>query len=73
MKLIKVVGMAFAAAALAAWLGAGQATAKPAFKKATGKDCKACHEGAPKAKKFTPDGQKFKDCLAKKKDAAKCK
>jgi hypothetical protein len=73
MKLLKVVGMAFAAAALAAWLGAGQAVAKPAYKTATGKACKDCHDGAPKNKKLTPAGKKFKECFDKKKDAKKCK
>ncbi len=73
MKLVKIVGLGIAAAAMAAWLGAAPAAAKAEYAKATGKKCADCHVGAPKDKKLTDAGKKFKTCFDKNKDAAKCK
>jgi hypothetical protein len=73
MRVVKIVGLALATAAVAAWIGSGSAAAKGAWGKATGKTCADCHTGAPKDKTLTPAGQKFKDCFDRTKDAAKCK
>ncbi len=73
MKLVRILGFSFAAAALVSWFGASEAGATAAYSKAVGKPCAFCHVGAPKDKKFTKDGEKFKKCVTEKKDAAKCK
>ena len=73
MRLVKIVGMGLAAAALAAWIG-GSAAAKPAFKTATGKDCATCHSEKPyKKDKLTAKGKAFDACLKSGKTAEQCK
>ena len=73
MKLLKIVGLAIAAAALAAWIG-GSASAKPAFKTATGKDCLVCHKEKPcKKDNLTAKGTAFQTCLKGGKTADQCK
>ena len=39
----------------------GPVSAKIEYSKQTGKKCAFCHEGAPKDKKLTKEGQCFKD------------
>ena len=73
MRLVKIVGMGLAAAALAAWIG-GSAAAKPAYKTATGKDCATCHSEKPyKKDKLTDKGKAFQGCLKSGKTAEQCK
>jgi hypothetical protein len=74
MRLVKIVGLGFAAAALAAWIGGATASAKPAFKTATGKDCAVCHSEKPyKKDKLTDKGKAFDACLKSGKTAEQCK
>jgi hypothetical protein len=73
MRLVKIVGMGLAAAALAAWIG-GTAAAKPAYKTATGADCAKCHSEKPyKKDKLTAKGKAFDACLKGGKTAEQCK
>jgi hypothetical protein len=74
MKLAKIVGLGIAAAALAAWIGGSTATAKPAYKSATGKDCLVCHTAKPAKKdNLTAKGKAFQDCMKSGKTADACK
>jgi hypothetical protein len=74
MKLLKLVALGLAAAALAAWIGGAPAAAKPAYKTATGKDCATCHAGTPyKKDNLTDKGKAFDACLKRGKTAAQCK
>jgi hypothetical protein len=74
MKLVKIVGLGVAAAALAAWIGGTTASAKPAYKTATGKDCATCHAGKPyKKDNLTDKGKAFDACLKGGKTADQCK
>jgi len=73
MRLVKIIGLGLAAAALATWIG-GSADAKPAYKSATGKDCMVCHSEKPfKKDKLTAKGQAFSACLKGGKTADQCK
>jgi hypothetical protein len=73
MRLLKVAGLGIAAALLAVWIG-GTASAKPAYKTATGKDCAVCHSEKPyKKDKLTDKGKKFDACLKSGKTADQCK
>jgi hypothetical protein len=73
MRLLKVAGLGIAAALLAVWIG-GTASAKPAYKTATGKDCAVCHSEKPyKKDKLTAKGKAFSDCLKGGKTAEQCK
>ena len=74
MKLLKVMGLAIAAVGLAAWIGGSTATAKPAYKSATGKDCLVCHKEKPcKKDNLTAKGTAFQTCLKGGKTADQCK
>jgi hypothetical protein len=74
MKLLKVFGLAIAAVGLAAWIGGSTASAKPAYKTATGKDCLVCHTAKPcKKDNLTDKGTKFQACLKSGKTADACK
>ena len=74
MRLIKIVGLGLAAAALAAWIGGATASAKPAYKTATGKDCLVCHTAKPyKKDNLTDKGKAFDACLKSGKTAEQCK
>jgi hypothetical protein len=74
MKLVKVIGLGIAAAALATWFGTSTASAKAEYKTATGKDCATCHDGKPyKKDKLTAKGKSFQDCMKAGKKAADCK
>jgi len=73
MKLLKIVGLGLAAAALAAWIG-GTASAKPAYKTATSKDCLVCHTAKPcKKDNLTDKGKAFQACMKGGKTADQCK
>ena len=74
MKLVKIAGLGLAAAALAAWIGGSTASAKAAFKTATGKDCAVCHSEKPyKKDKLTDKGKAFQTCMKGGKTAEQCK
>ncbi len=74
MRALKIAGLGLAAAALALWVGGSTASAKPAYKTATGKDCATCHSEKPyKKDKLTPKGKAFSDCLKGGKTAEQCK
>jgi hypothetical protein len=75
MKLFKIIGLGFAATALASWIGTSTALAKPDDRKATGKDCVVCHGGPKpyKKDKLTDKGKAFQDCKQGGKTAGACK
>jgi len=74
MKLLKVIGLAIAAVGLATWIGGSAASAKPAYKTATGKDCAVCHSEKPyKKDKLTDKGKAFQTCMKGGKTADACK
>jgi len=74
MRLLKVAGLGLAAAVLALWIGGPTASAKPAYKSATGQDCAVCHSEKPyKKDKLTAKGKAFNDCLKSGKTADQCK
>jgi hypothetical protein len=73
MKLVKILGLAMAAAALAAWIGGATASAKPAYKTATSKDCLVCHTAKPcKKDNLTDKGKAFQACMKGGKTADQC-
>jgi hypothetical protein len=74
MRLLKGAVLGIAAAVLATWIGGATATAKPAYKTATGQDCMVCHSEKPfKKDKLTDKGKKFDACLKGGKTAEQCK
>jgi hypothetical protein len=74
MRLVKIAGLGIAAALLAVWIGGPTASAKPAYKTATGQDCMVCHSEKPyKKDKLTAKGNKFDACLKSGKTADQCK
>ncbi len=74
MRALKIAGLGLASAVLAMWIGGSTASAKPAYKTATGKDCTTCHSEKPyKKDKLTEKGKAFHDCLKGGKTAAQCK
>jgi hypothetical protein len=75
MQLLKAIGLGFAAAALASWVGMSTASAKPPYKTATGKDCATCHDGPKpyKKDKLTDKGKAFEACMKSGKTADACK
>jgi len=74
MRFWKVFGLGMAAAVLAVWIGGPTASAKPAYKAATGQDCAVCHSEKPyKKDKLTAKGKAFDACLKSGKTAEQCK
>ena len=74
MKLVKIVVLGLAAAGLATWISTSTATAKPAYKTATGKDCLVCHTAKPyKKDNLTDKGKAFQACMKGGKTADACK